>query len=684
MSESKLYFWDQEKEENKKVSINTQKNEDLEAKKFSVDEYKDQVISTNKTEDVEKKVSKNMPPTIDVFMDKYELIQNKKYSYLDDKKKKKKASKSPSWFYMRPLLNKLKDLQDILNKEINFKDATKVQNAFLDCCDKCEKYLDKRKNPRSPEGKARRAMIEDFYKQIRDESIQFSERLNELTQNKKDELVEQKKKWTDILKEIRCKNFEAGKDGCKIMMGGAGTSDVYIMHKDEKWQFFKESENIPSDDYHVTIDEQRTVIDVYDKEYLDSHKNLSEKDKQTHNESMQKRRTFLLLLQSYFDSKFANNPDGVGYFIKEGLGEKKDDFSLIAFLKINCNNENHTELSNLLGKVIMEYSNLTSDYDKANDKYKATQNADDRKLLEECKEKVLNSDLMFMSNALQKIKKNQTSNHISRNVAYIKKDAELSKRNVATSRLAGFLGLSDLIVQTEMTNVTVNGKMMQGIIMDQAQGRNIGSIKSMAKKAGKNVRYTGNSLKGLCNLQILDILCGQVDRHSGNYMMTYTIDGNGDYCYDKVTGIDNDMSFGCLGYNEIFGKGEKGYHEIRNIGDFNGIKIPGIDADLAQRIINLKPEFIEYQMLDILDKTERYYLIDRLKGLQQTLRNQLRIEKQFRNSNERFTSKFVSGAEGWNNRLKYYKKIVETTARKNKVEAQKFEGYTYIKNEYLL
>ena len=61
--------------------------------------------------------------------------------------------------------------------------------------------------------------------------------------------------------------------------------------------------------------------------------------------------------------------------------------------------------------------------------------------------------------------------------AKIDKNAELTRRNVACSRMAKLLGLNDgksnLIVNSRFADIYVNGKLKQGIVMDEAPGSNV-------------------------------------------------------------------------------------------------------------------------------------------------------------------------------------------------------------------
>ena len=54
-----------------------------------------------------------------------------------------------------------------------------------------------------------------------------------------------KRTWLSVLAEVRTEEYVDGKDGAKVTVGGEGTSKVYIIEKNGKKQFFKESEKLP-------------------------------------------------------------------------------------------------------------------------------------------------------------------------------------------------------------------------------------------------------------------------------------------------------------------------------------------------------------------------------------------------------------------------------------------------------
>lgn len=113
----------------------------------------------------------------------------------------------------------------------------------------------------------------------------------------------------------------------------------------------------------------------------------------------------------------------------------------------------------------------------------------------------------------------------------------MSRRNVATSRMASLLGLEELIAKSQTVDITdeATGRLIRGNLMDQAEGIEYAD----ASEDMINGKVTSSFLRDVTNLQVLDVLCGQLDRHGGN-MMYKVENGN----ITGVQGIDNDAAFG--------------------------------------------------------------------------------------------------------------------------------------------
>ena len=210
---------------------------------FASNKIKDPVIDEPLIQDKRQDVEANIPAPVSVFSMKHSLISEGKYTFLDKDGTFKKAKRTtPSSKYMQPILDKLKDLDTLLEGKFDSKDQNAIHKCFRDTILACENYIANR-NPWTAEGKARLAMVKDFQKQIQTESIQFADRVEELV--KGDPKLLEGKTWLSILSEVRTEVIENNKDGAEVEIGGAGTSKVYIITKNDSTRYFKENEKVP-------------------------------------------------------------------------------------------------------------------------------------------------------------------------------------------------------------------------------------------------------------------------------------------------------------------------------------------------------------------------------------------------------------------------------------------------------
>lgn len=179
--------------------------------------------------------------------------------------------------------------------------------------------------------------------------------------------------------------------------------------------------------------------------------------------------------------------------------------------------------------------------------------------------------------------------------------------------------------------------------IDQLLGGNIIPPTFAARHAGqvgtimeKVIGKTGNKAtaaelnhplvrQGLSKLYLLDVICGQVDRHNKNYMLVIengTIMG--------VKGIDNDLSFG-QGYSGAMFEGVNAMKNptIRGMmvaglmpGEL-GATLNGIDQPFAVKIVELatsREAEVRAALNGLLSDTEIDATIDRLKALARFLK----------------------------------------------------------------
>ena len=122
----------------------------------------------------------------------------------------------------------------------------------------------------------------------------------------------------------------------------------------------------------------------------------------------------------------------------------------------------------------------------------------------------------------------------------------IDKRNSAMSGIAHLLGKDDMLAKSRPMTIkqNINGKteIVTGTFMEFAKGKDFYNlpINDEARDFTNKNFETPAGKRALANLQILDFICGNVDRHPGNMF----------YDFDPVThelrgvqGIDNDASF---------------------------------------------------------------------------------------------------------------------------------------------
>ncbi len=551
-----------------------------------------------------------MPRSFD-FVNRGKLLSSGDYLYKSGKKSKKGSRKVKEKSSMKAVVDSLSALDDFLEENIDLGKAKLLQNAFLDVCKSCEEYINK-KNPYTAEGKARKQMVEDFYKQVSWESMRFSEIVKDLEENK-EEL--NGKKWLDVLKHVRTEVYVDGEDGVQIQMGGAGTSEVFVIEKDGEKKYFKEEESVP--EYNLKSLTLKN-LDKYAKAELEGK---TKKEKEKNKQIRERRKNYIAAthaaLSGYFSAKSTREDD-----FRHTVQSKKDMLDL---------------LKQLRPETYME---------KANAKYDAT-DAERRE------------DMKFAAAFFYAIRKQLALSHMAIGTALIEKNETLMKRNAATARLAGILGIDDIIVRTKMTDILIGGEHKRGVLMDEAKGECIPLFyrENREKEPNIKMRYTTDAVKQILTLQVFDLLYGQIDRHDGNYVGNITKTKNGKYEVTGIKGIDNDLSFGQILYADIFSTGKRGWNKIKNVETESGFHLPAIDVDFANKILGLSPKTIDYQMCDLLSKDERKCLIDRLVGLQTALRMAKKDELQRGIKGDR--SRFVSGKEGWENKRKQFEAAVE-------------------------
>lgn len=172
---------------------------------------------------------------------------------------------------------------------------------------------------------------------------------------------------------------------------------------------------------------------------------------------------------------------------------------------------------------------------------------------------------------------------------------KLSNRNVATSRLAAMLGVSDMICDSRTASIKQNGKVVKGNIMEATGG---------VEPVRAGGIYSSHAISQLFTLSVFDLICGQTDRHFGNYHCII----NKKDVIEGIKGIDNDMAFGELRFEDI----KDGYNWIRNLTYDALIALP---TSFINRLMALTQQYLQQALGDLLSIKELSYLWDRISGV---------------------------------------------------------------------
>lgn len=227
------------------------------------------------------------------------------------------------------------------------------------------------------------------------------------------------------------------------------------------------------------------------------------------------------------------------------------------------------------------------------------------------------------------------------------KKVSLTNRNVASARLANLLGRGNLIAQSELATLEdESGNKFEGLLMQKAEGVEAAKYSdrileqeftTRADRGEENIKLnslekaiSGSFQQSLADLQVLDNLFGQVDRHTGNYMVQEK-----DGMLTGLTGIDNDFAFGDLEIGtsyktdavtkEITAENVKHQQYLAYAADMEGnLTIAHMSDDLAQRLTELTETQIKYLMADVLEPAAIKSLWNRIAFMQKAIEKERR------------------------------------------------------------
>ena len=127
----------------------------------------------------------------------------------------------------------------------------------------------------------------------------------------------------------------------------------------------------------------------------------------------------------------------------------------------------------------------------------------------------------------------------------LKDGDRLDNRNAAMTAVCDALGMKDLVARSEsMKFIGENGEETEGTFMEFAKGYDLSKKPKLFEHVAMNPYGTIDNrnklFKQISDMQVLDYLCLNKDRHQGNVF--YEVDDMGRIT--GIQGIDNDSSFG--------------------------------------------------------------------------------------------------------------------------------------------
>ncbi len=204
--------------------------------------------------------------------------------------------------------------------------------------------------------------------------------------------------------------------------------------------------------------------------------------------------------------------------------------------------------------------------------------------------------------------------------AQLQQGDKVSLRNVATTRMAELLGVERLIAHSQTVEVKLGDRVVKGSFMDMAEGYDAASTDIDVVQKFKEVKdwYSPGMVRDQSDLQIFDLICGQVDRHGANaFYKIGEMGPDGTRPLLGLMGIDNDMAFSPEVRLDDKGKlesiGKTDYTEFMNF----------ISEDMADKIMALDREKLEFAVGDIITEREMDGLVARTEKMKELIQSQM-------------------------------------------------------------
>ena len=246
----------------------------------------------------------------------------------------------------------------------------------------------------------------------------------------------------------------------------------------------------------------------------------------------------------------------------------------------------------------------------------------------------------------------------------VENNSSIDQRNVAMTNVATLCGAPDLLAKSYNVQYQVGNRIVDGVFMETVKGVDIFRLNKNdpVYTSDPYVFDSGTGLKSMAELQVLDYLCMNMDRHEGN--MIYQFSEGPDPKFIRVVGIDNDYAFGTKDPQKDTA------YMVTSIDD---IKV--ISERMAENIAKITPEELAQTLRDQkIGHNEIIAAQERLGRLQSRLKQkEIKIVK-----DDRWAQKTIKEL-AQESKSNIFSRIIEHTEklRKDRAGFKLFRGSSY-------
>lgn len=468
------------------------------------------------------------------------------------------SANSESFIKLTSSLEAIVDnLHNKLNRSTFADELTNMLPLYTAAIESFDNYISSHKNPRSSSGKARLVLASTMLGYLQKDFLGIKDSASLLPEQ--GDIT-----WVDILARTREQHIAATRD--EIQIKGNGGRERYKVTKDGKTQYFTEKVG-----YNTVEQTIQQVTPDHDPEYMEIINSVIDKV-----DGFGKSKDACNFFENFIPNSLLG-PDMTTQIIESSKNPEYRKSKVMAVLGL------YPTLKDQFAAYKQQHPESKVEFAPDNQDFI---------------DKIYYIGLQLgMVNNKSVAAPSVTRGLLGKNI---------SMRNVAMSRMSDLLGDPTLLARSVNATLTVDGgKQMTGNLMDAAKGIDLTDLKS-ADKSMVDLS-SGQLQKQSIELELLDWVCGQLDRHAGNMLYDFDIDKEtGKISRLKgIQGIDNDAAFDQtpLSYFEgPFGFGNTGSMKVSRDkgGKATDFSLPLVPEDMAERILALDKKTISLLLADVI------------------------------------------------------------------------------------